>query len=219
MAVEEAMLTALREWAEIEPYLTAEQLAAIARTGRSAVEDDGRERLLGIFRVIITAALPRDHHIREAMLAQRSAPRSVRRSAMAITLELADRAADALDSPGRAAEKLADSLEEESGARLLRFGALPASRAPAEGQHLLSLHIGGQIFYPSFQFVSQEHRRQHDIVGRLWHQLGADADAVGAVAWWLTPNPWLAARPADLLGTARESEIGYAADQLANDNW
>ena len=153
------------------------------------------------------------------MLAQYSSPRSASKSAMAITLELADRAAHALDSPGRAADELADSLEEESGARLLRFGVRSASRAPAEDQHLLFLRIGGETFYPSFQFVSRGHRRQHDIVRRLWYKLGADADTAGAVAWWLTANPWLAARPADLLGTARESEIEYAADQLANDNW
>jgi hypothetical protein len=87
------------------------------------------------------------------------------------------------------------------------------------GGRLLSLRQGDRAYCPLFQFASAHPYRQHELVAALWQRLDADSDPAGATAWWLTRSPWLDARPADLLGTGRDAEIGYAADQLANDNW
>ncbi|MEV7780944.1 hypothetical protein [Kitasatospora sp. NPDC088351] len=93
-------------------------------------------------------------------------------------------------------------------AELDRLGGDP--RAPG----LLRLAgPGGHERLPRFQF---------DAAGRLRPTvlavntlLGADRDPWGVADWWLSPNAWLGAAPAELLGTGREHELTDAAGYLA----
>lgn len=223
MAIESALQLIVDEWADIEPRLTVGELTALARFGRVAMPgDDGAGRPLAVFRVI-AVALPDNHAAWTALRSPgvSAGPRDVRAADLVADLvaELAGLADGALAGPSLAADAAADSLAEASSAVLLAAGAVPASRGLGGGGRLLSVRAGGQVLYPVFQFASAGPYRQHELVAGLWQQLGADADPAGAAAWWLTPNPWLSACPADLLGTARESEISYAADQLTNDSW
>jgi hypothetical protein len=49
--------------------------------------------------------------------------------------------------------------------------------------------------------------------------LGAAHDPWGAGSWWATRNAWLGARPVDLLGSPRASEILPAARELTSGAW
>jgi hypothetical protein len=179
---------------------------------------------------IIADALPPGH---EAWSALRSSgtrfdPGRGRGDAGLVTAQLIGLAADALASPTSLLDAAADYLEEQSVAAIMAFGGRYGDDdrvSHAEGgqlaadERLLSIRAGGEPFFPLFQFTSDGTYEQHELVARLREQLGADGDPVGGASWWLTPNPWLQARPADLLGTPREAQIGYAADQLVNDGW
>jgi len=83
----------------------------------------------------------------------------------------------------------------------------------------LVVRWGERFAYPRFQFPTGEPPESHETVQRLRTPLDYDRDPAGAIGWWLTASSWLGARPADLLGTAREAEIEYAVEQLANDSW
>jgi hypothetical protein len=227
MAIEDALGVIAAEWADIEPRLMVSQLVALAGIGRHAPPgDDDAGRSLAVFE-IIADALPPGHEAWSAL--QSSGTRfdlSHRRGGTGlVTAQLIGRAADALTGPTAPLDAAADYLEERSVAAIMASGGLygdddRVSHAEGGGERLLSIRVGGRQFLPLFQFTSDGTTyEQHELVARLREHLGTDGDPVGAAAWWLTPNPWLQARPADLLGTPREAQIGYAADQLANDGW
>jgi hypothetical protein len=217
VAVEDALAVVLSDWTDIEPLLTVRELTELADIGWGTMRGAGSGRSAAVFSVV-AEALPPDHAAWPALQA-RFDPGSSPIPVIAVDVELIDRAVAALASPMSTVDAAADALAEESSAGLLRFGAVPADREAAEGEFWLSVRVGGEAFYPLFQFESTGPYRQYEIVARLRSQLDADEDPAGAAAWWLTSNPWLSARPADLLGTGREGEIAYAADQLANDSW
>src|SRR6185437_13446444 len=216
MAVDEALRAILGEWTAIEPLLTVKELTALARISRrthNSVED----QLTAVFQ-LIAPTLPADHAAWTAMRSPGSTSPASSSTSAAVVLEVVRLASSALASPSRAADAAADALVEQSNEALVREGAVPASRSLG-GRQLLSVRAGERVLYPLFQFESVRPYRQHKLVATLSELLSADIDPAGAAAWWLTPNPWLDARPADLIGTERESEIRYAADQLANDSW
>jgi hypothetical protein len=217
MAVDDALNVILSEWDDIEPLLTVSELTTLASVSRETMRGRGWGRASVVFD-IISAALPAGH---AAWPALQSRPGPAWRSFPAgpPDLELIGRAERALASPWAAADAEADSLAEESQAMVLRHGTAPGGIAEDGSDRWLAVRSNGQMLYPLFQFASAEPYRQHDTVGRLMRQVGAADDPWGAAAWWLTPNAWLSAIPADLLGTSREPEIAYAADQLGNDNW
>jgi hypothetical protein len=217
VAIEDALQLILSEWPDIEPLLTVSELTALASISRVTMRGAGSGRSEAVFRVI-AAALSPGHAAWPALRDQfdhgfRSRPGTPP------DVDLIDRAGLALDNPLSAVDAVADALAAESRAALLQFGALEAGPDAEGGELWLSIRIDDQMFYPLFQFASTRPYRQYEIVAGLRQQLGADDDPTGAAAWWLTPNPWLSARPAELLGTEREPEVAYAADQLANDSW
>jgi hypothetical protein len=218
MATQEALAVILRQWADIEALLTVEELTRIANMGGLTMRGAGPgepEAVLDVIRPV----LANDHPVWDALASE---PIPVVRSMhyQVPGLEIAERAQDALASPWVAADQAADALAAASRQAILSFGALPADdEADISEVYLLAINDGGRRWYPSFQFETTDPRRQYPVVAALWSALGADEDPAGAAAWWLMPNPWLAARPADLLGTPREAELGYAADQLASDSW
>ncbi|HXP18766.1 MAG TPA: hypothetical protein VN840_03870 [Streptosporangiaceae bacterium] len=217
MAVEDALEIILGKWSDIEPLLTVSELTELASVGRVTMRGGSSWRSQAVFNVI-SQALPADHAARQALHAGADRgfqPDPVR----ALDVDLIEQAEIALASPSIAEDAEADALAEAGRAALLRRGVAGDAADAGDTQTWLSVRVDEQVLYPLFQFASTRPYRQHELVARLRPQLSADEDPWGAVAWWLTPNPWLTACPADLLGTEREGEIAYAADQLANDSW
>jgi hypothetical protein len=215
VAVEDALAVIVGQWQDIEPLLTVSELAELASITGVTMRGGGSGRSAAVFGVL-AAALPDDH---PAWAAYRGPIGSEPWPDTPSDVALIDLAAGALAEPSSAVDAAADALAERSRAALLDLGAIAAGRRAGESVLWLSVRVGDEVFYPLFQFMPSEHGRQYEMVARLREQLDADEDPAGAAAWWLTPNPWLSARPADLLGTEREPEIAYAADQLANDSW
>jgi hypothetical protein len=230
MAIEDALRVIAAEWADIEPRLAASELVALAGIGRRATPGGDAERSLAVFE-IIADTLPPGHEAWSALRSSGTRFDPGRRPGEAglVTAQLVGFAADALASPTAPLDAAADDLEERSVAAIVACGGLygdddrisrgEGAGALARDGLLLSIRVDGRPFFPLFQFTSDGTYQQYELVARLREQLGADSDPSGAAAWWLTPNPWLQARPADLLGTPREAQIRYAADQLANDGW
>ncbi|GIH25558.1 hypothetical protein Aph01nite_38680 [Acrocarpospora phusangensis] len=67
----------------------------------------------------------------------------------------------------------------------------------------------GEVRLPAFQF--QESRQARPLVLRINRLLEADEDPWGVAGWWLGPNAWLGAVPADLLDQPRELDLMPAA--------
>ncbi|HET9893894.1 MAG TPA: hypothetical protein VFQ44_03070 [Streptosporangiaceae bacterium] len=133
-------------------------------------------------------------------------------------MRLATLASQALSTPAAAEEAAADLLAATCLRQIAGGNVIPALELTGNDNTFLSVQWAHITYYPLFQFDGESYR-QYPIIAELGPLLGADIDPAGAVSWWLTRNPWLSARPADLLGTEREAEIRYAADQLAHDSW
>ena len=224
MAIEDALALILDDWPEIEPLLTVGELTELAEVGwrtRRGVSglESAPEPERAVF-AIISAALPPDHPAWAALAARsggQGGPDSG--SQPMLELDLIELANSALEDPRSAVDQSADELVEQSLAELLRAGMIPTGPGLDVPEDWLSVLVGERLVVPAFQFAAVDPYRQFEAVTALAPQLCAREDPAGAIAWWLTPNPWLSARPADLLGTEREPELAYAADQLSNDSW
>ncbi len=105
----------------------------------------------------------------------------------------------------------------EPGAAAVALGAKPSNRERVrtyrERSWLLGLPRGRGYVYPQFQFepktqdVYQEVRRANEI-------LSAVSDPWGVASWWIVRNDRIEARPVDLVGTSRATEIQRAAETL-----
>ncbi len=219
MAIEDALQAILDDWAQVEPLLTVSELIELASVGwgtmRGAESTSASEPERDVFG-IVSAALPPAHPAWAALAARSGAAAG---SQPTLELDLIDLAGVALDDPRSSLDQSADELAEQSLAALLGAGAIPVGPGLEVPEHWLSVRVEGQLVVPAFQFAGSDASRHYSAVAALAQQLCAREDPAGAIAWWLTPNPWLSARPADLLGTVREPELAYAADQLANDSW
>jgi len=218
VAIEDALQAILDDWAQVEPLLTVSELAELASVGwgtmRGAESASGPEER-DVF-AIVSAALPPAHPAWTALAARSGAAAG---SQPTLELDLIDLAGVALDDPRSSVDQSADELAEQSLAALIGAGAIRVEPGLEVPEDWLSVRVGGQLVVPAFQFAGSDTSRQYAAVAALAQQLCSREDPAGAIAWWLTPNPWLSARPADLLGTEREPELAYAADQLANDSW
>lgn len=109
-----------------------------------------------------------------------------------------------------------ESLELAS---LSVIGSAPGRRVRDGHATALAAHVDGKWWAPEFQFVGAG-RAVHDEVPSISQQLGGREDVVGVLSWWLTTNAWLdGARPCDLVGTGRTSDLIFAAKQVAAGNW
>lgn len=70
----------------------------------------------------------------------------------------------------------------------------------------------GRLRLPQFQFARGA--LAWPVVLEVNALLGAGRDPWGVADWWLSPNAWLGTEPAQLLGTARESQVADAAHYL-----
>jgi hypothetical protein len=214
MALEDALDLIVAEWPSIEPTLTVRELKQIASAAAH------RRLSLRIFQVI-APALAADHPAWTRLASSRTrlqvgAARSADRSANL----LVKRARAALAAPTIDLDAAADDLAEETLNWIAGFGIVDTPPDFDDDRlRPLVLAVHGRLVCPTFQFRPTEPFDVYPLVAELHEPLAADVDPVGAVAWWLTDNAWLAARPADLLGSGREREVKYAADQLHNDSW
>ncbi|MBN9618636.1 MAG: hypothetical protein J0H43_02735, partial [Actinobacteria bacterium] len=94
----------------------------------------------------------------------------------------------------------------------------PFETSPLRQVPLLGLGQTQRI-YPVFQFAPNTGPEPRPEVLEVNRRLDIGQDPLGAASWWLSPNSWLNAPPAALLGTARADEINYAAEQLDSDSW
>lgn len=102
-----------------------------------------------------------------------------------------------------------------------RLLAAPALTAPPEegpdahDPRLVRLRgVGGAVLLPAFQFRSP--RQPWPVVLAVNEVLDAARDPWGAADWWLSPNAWLTAAPASLLGSGREAELPLVASHLTD---
>jgi hypothetical protein len=70
---------------------------------------------------------------------------------------------------------------------------------------------------PRFQFAGPA-ARPWPAVLEVNGLLGADRDPWGVADWWLSPNAWLGAAPARLLGTGRDARLVDTARYLIEDD-
>lgn len=102
-----------------------------------------------------------------------------------------------------------------------RLLAAPALTAPAGDRadpydaRLVRLRgAGGAILLPAFQFRSPP--QAWPTVLTVNEALDSVRDPWGAADWWLSPNAWLGAAPASLLGSGRDAELPLVASYLTD---
>lgn len=222
MAIAEALRVIEQSWADLEPRLTVRELAALARLPLPLVEpEDALDLAEALFR-LLGPALPRYHPAWEALLdtGTRFSPgsRPPEDTEYQLARRFIARAREAMDRPSIVENAAADFLLEAT-ARFVLRNAVVRSEPITTDRWLIESQIDGRWVYPNFQFISVDPLELHPVVQLLHERLGGYTDDLGAVMWWLTPNSWLGRAPADLLGTGRDPEIEYAADQLINDSW
>jgi hypothetical protein len=224
MALADALRQIEQSWPDVEPRLTVAELyrLAEARHGRGPAPVEASEHVAATIIETVGAALPPEHDVWDALRAstRRYAPEPVvpvEESLLqlgALVDETLLRPETWLDGLADAGSDWAISAIRDEG--FVEAGEIPGLDAPAG---LLRVPAGDGMVYPSFQFRPEQPVQPHQLIVPVNEHIGADRDPWGAAAWWLTGNRWLSARPADLLGTDREPEILYAAEQLDNDNW
>lgn len=228
MAIHDAIQAAASDWDAVEPYLAPAHLAAIAKTG---VEDEDLEALEERLLDILSPVVPTQHRMWTALLLDNSR-RSYQSRADDVSWDtdwqaparlIQSRAYEALTSPDVANDAVADSIVEATKRRILGFGYRLVPKEPdLESDHptgAVGIPLDNANALPAFQFADQSLTEVHHSFMLGMEFLGADEDPLGALAWWVTPNAWLASIPATLLGTSREPEIIYAAEQILNDSW
>ena len=107
--------------------------------------------------------------------------------------------------------------------RLLAEPALTAAELEeifgiaAEQPELIRLRAsGGPEQLPAFQFDGEG--RPRPLVLAINGMLGAAADPWGVADWWLGPNLWLDAVPANLLGAGLDEQLLAAASVVGEDD-
>jgi hypothetical protein len=223
MTIADALLEIERSWPDVEPRLTVAELyqlaATLHRPGPDLLGDNQDVAMVVIG--IVTAALPSGQDLWDALDALPDGYTDEPADVGDLLRRLRALADEALTQPATWIDAEADTGSALSIAAILEEGVVDDGRIrELEGPlALLGLPVEEGIVYPAFQFQLEPSLRPYPLVAHVNERVEAERDPWGTAAWWLTGNRWLSARPADLLGTDRESEIMYAAEQLDNDNW
>ncbi len=218
MAIAEALALIDQNWDDFETLIPVRVLAAIAklRDVRTSSEDDVGEVILDE----LLPAIPADHPIWAALRhsATRFDPGHQPPPEARLASRCIDHAIEAMTNPDIADHAVADHLQDMALDTIRRHGVVPTTDLP-DDLPVSEFRLVEQGNVPQFIFASMTPPTLHEVVLRLHDQLDGHRDPIGAMSWWLTPNPWLSATPAELLGSGRDAEITYAAAQLANDSW
>lgn len=101
-------------------------------------------------------------------------------------------------------------------ARLLgssAFNAREYARQVRRRPGVLALKVGNRYVFPAFQFDASE-RRVHPIAAEVNELLDAHKEPWATASFWVALDPYLKARPADLItDTERAAEIRLAAER------
>ncbi len=101
-------------------------------------------------------------------------------------------------------------------AKLLGSAAINAreyARQVRRRPGVLALKVGNRYVFPAFQFDPSE-RRVHPLAAEVNELLDADKEPWATASFWFTIDPYLKARPADLItDTERAAEIRLAAER------
>ncbi len=118
---------------------------------------------------------------------------------------------------GEALRAIWDEPMIEAGDAALALGARRENRERVrryrERSWLLGLLAGRGYLFPTFQFDAA-HRDVAPEVRTVNEQLDAAGDPWGVASWWISRNDRLGARPRDLVGTERASELAAVASAL-----
>lgn len=173
-------------------------IAAAEQTG----PDARTEAVLEIIGVVLPV-LPRDHPLEQAIGGKRSAPSTLERELSPTLAELRAIVGDlpGLDDIGDLADldpdPAARTVWSDVRTRLLAAPMVAADDVPAAGP-LIRLDDGVREVLPAFQFGPDG--QPYGVVLAVNEVLDATDDPWGAADWWLLPNSWLRAIPADLVG-------------------
>jgi hypothetical protein len=217
-------------WSAIIALLSDDQRAEVAGPARALLaagsEAERRDAALDIAE-IVAPLLPADHPVRRALAADTRrlggsavdwtpAVDLLRRTLSAagpvLFGEIADlgRAVPSGAGPGEADREAEDWLLAAPAADLAevrRHGLEPASPG------LIRIgRPGRDLRWPRFQF--DRDGQPHSVVTRINLLLDAERDPWGAADWWLGPNAWLDAPPAELIGRVGDDRLLDAARAL-----
>ena len=119
-------------------------------------------------------------------------------------------------------EATAAIWEEEmldAGAAAVALGAKASNREKVRSlrncSKLLGLPHNSRYLYPSFQ-IDLARRQVYDTVESVNQLLGAADDPWGVASWWMTENVLIQARPCDLVGGTRRTDVWRAACALVD---
>ncbi|MFD6878652.1 MULTISPECIES: hypothetical protein [unclassified Streptomyces] len=204
------LATAASEWDELAPRLTPDDLHRLAlrlRAWRTSTGAAARDAALGAARLLgelLPDRFPGGNRLVTTPDASAGEHLGFRAEDLAVLLLDGHRMVGPVLGEVRDRLLAAPSLGDEE---VLRTGCDP--NAPA----LIRLRAtGGPTRLPSFQFTPDG--RLRDTVRDVNLLLDADGDPWGAADWWLSPNAWLDAEPALLLGTADEPRLPETARLL-----
>lgn len=212
MALEDALTAVAADWDDILPTLSLRELLFLANPPRNLAEDLPKL----VFDLLARHLVP-SH--RAFTLLQKDVDARGRLSPSEAVIRIAGSAQAALSDTDIEAEIVTDALLEVAahGVASRGYAALgPDTQLPAG---VVAIELNGSRVAPAFQFESLDDFVLHPTFARASERLESERDPLGTLSWWLSPNAWLGATPAALLGTDRQDEVEYAIDQLANDNW
>jgi hypothetical protein len=187
-------------------------IAAAERTG----PDERTEAVLDIIDVVLPV-LPDKHPLELAIGGKRSAPATLERKLSPTLAELRAIVGDLRglediggpagpDPQPEAAEGVWTGVRD----RLLAAPMVTAAEVGAAGP-LIRLDDGGRTVLPAFQFGPDG--RPYGVVLAVNEVLDAADDPWGAADWWLLPNSWLRAIPADLVGRVEDLTLLDTAER------
>jgi hypothetical protein len=210
MALPDAIRALADHWSDVHARLgdqARRRLASLVQEFGEHADDPAAQEYTAVEIVeLLWPLLPDDHPVRLAMTGDDEPTRLTRVSPKwAPITETLLRRIDAANRP------TPEAIVEGAVEWLLAMPALSAAEVRGRGQdpdhpELIRLERGdGVVQLPAFQFDAAG--RPIQIVLTVNRLLGAEDDPWGAADWWLGPNAWLGAVPADLIGQVDENVL------------
>jgi hypothetical protein len=215
MTLPRAMAALAETWADVVGRLDDEQRVVLAGLLAEVLGDDVEvraEAALEIMR-LLARVLPRDHPVRAAFAAE-----SDRYAGAALDWNPALRALSPHVPelrPLAGARQTPAEIQQGAERWLLAAPALDAAEVRRRGADpqdpgLIRLSPpGAGTRLPAFQFRADG--QPHPVVAAINLLLDAGEDPWGVADWWLGPNAWIGAVPADVLGRLDDQILIEAA--------
>jgi hypothetical protein len=223
MTLPNAIRVLAESWADVTARLTGEQRAVLAGLLGEVLASHGvarRDAALDIMELVIPL-LPPEHRVRRAfaeegkkfdggpadwdpaLTAVTALRPQMAEIAGAIKLVARPDAAPRPDGIRQAAERWLLAAPALDPAEVRRRGGDP------DDPGLIRLGPAGDARLPSFQFGADG--RPYPVVTAINRLLAAEDDPWGVADWWLGPNAWIGAVPADVIGDIDDQLLIEAA--------